>query len=51
MWLRAKLRDVNIPRNSLEELAKEAMGQNRLLVNNPRELNQADVLNIYNLAW
>jgi alcohol dehydrogenase class IV len=49
--LEQKLRDVNIPMNSLEVLAKDAMGQTRLLVNNPRELNQADVLNIYNLAW
>lgn len=32
-------------------LAKDAMLQQRLLVNNPREVTQADALQLYESAW
>ena len=32
-------------------MASEAMKQTRLLVNNPREVNEIDALNIYKAAW
>ena len=34
-----------------EEMAREAMKQTRLLVNNPREVTEADALHIYQSAW
>lgn len=45
------LREVDIPRESLPKLADDAMKQTRLLVNNPRQLSKADVLQIYEAAW
>jgi alcohol dehydrogenase class IV len=41
------LSDVNIPESAIEELADGAMGQTRLLVNNPRSLTREDVIEIY----
>jgi alcohol dehydrogenase len=41
------LSDVNIPASAIEELADGAMGQTRLLVNNPRCLSRDDVVAIY----
>ena len=32
-------------------MAKDAMKQTRLLVNNPREVTEVDALNIYQAAW
>jgi len=32
-------------------MAKDAMKQTRLLVNNPREVTEKDALNIYHSAW
>ena len=49
--LQQSLREMNIPRDFLPKLASDAMNQTRLLVNNPRELNEADALNIYKSAW
>lgn len=46
-----RLRDVGIPEKALEKLAADAMKQQRLLVNNPRELTEADALDIYKAAW
>lgn len=46
-----RLRDVNIPEQAIERLAADAMLQQRLLVNNPRELNEADARAIYQAAW
>ena len=46
-----KLREVNIPKEACEKMASEAMKQTRLLVNNPREVNETDALNIYKAAW
>ncbi|MFP5340286.1 MAG: hypothetical protein ACLGIW_17640, partial [Gammaproteobacteria bacterium] len=37
--------------NHLPMLAKEAMLQQRLLVNNPREVSEADALAIYQAAY
>ena len=49
--LQQTLREMNIPRDFLPRLASDAMNQSRLLVNNPRELKEADALNIYEAAW
>ena len=46
-----KLREVNIPKEACEKMAKDAMKQTRLLVNNPREVTEKDALNIYESAW
>lgn len=45
------LRDMNISEDWLPKLAKDAMNQTRLLVNNPREVTQADALAIYRAAF
>lgn len=49
--LPARLRDVNIPESALEGLARDAMEQQRLLVNNPRELAYEDALAIYGAVY
>lgn len=41
------LSDVDIPASAIDELADGAMGQTRLLVNNPRCLTRDDVVAIY----
>jgi alcohol dehydrogenase len=41
------LSDVNIPASAIDQLADGAMGQTRLLVNNPRALTRDDVVEIY----
>ncbi|MDE0983223.1 MAG: iron-containing alcohol dehydrogenase [Yoonia sp.] len=46
-----QLRDVGIGRDSLAMMAKDAMKQSRLLVNNPRLVTEADALSIYEAAW
>ncbi|MGH1463231.1 MAG: iron-containing alcohol dehydrogenase, partial [Neptuniibacter sp.] len=46
-----RLRDYNITESDLPMLASEAMKQTRLLVNNPREVTEADALAIYQAAW
>ena len=46
-----RLRDVGIPREALPEMAAAAMKQQRLLVNNPRPVSEADALVIYRQAW
>ncbi len=47
----SRLRDVNIPRDALPQVAAEAMKQQRLLVNNPRPVTEADAVAIYTAAW
>lgn len=42
-----RLRDVGIPQNALPALARDAMQQTRLLVNNPRPVSEDDALAIY----
>ncbi len=49
--LPSRLRDAGVPEDSLPMLAKDAMLQQRLLVNNPRELTEADALAIYRKAY
>lgn len=49
--LPATLGDAGVPREDLPMLADEAMLQQRLLVNNPRELGREDALAIYTAAW
>ena len=49
--LQQTLREMDIPQDFLPKLASDAMNQTRLLVNNPRELTEADALNIYKAAW
>ncbi len=51
LGLPQKLREVDIPKNACEKMAKDAMKQTRLLVNNPREVTEKDALNIYQAAW
>lgn len=46
-----RLRDVDIPEGALEKMAADAMLQQRLLVNNPRAVSEADALAIYRAAW
>uniref|UniRef100_UPI003B017B1F iron-containing alcohol dehydrogenase n=1 Tax=Kiloniella sp. TaxID=1938587 RepID=UPI003B017B1F len=49
--LQQTLREMNISQDFLPRLASDAMNQSRLLVNNPRELSEADILSIYQAAW
>lgn len=45
------LREVGIERDGLARMAKDAMLQQRLLVNNPRAVSEADALSIYTAAF
>ena len=47
LGLKTRLSDVGISEADLPKLASDAMKQTRLLVNNPRELNETDALEIY----
>ncbi|CUX68709.1 MULTISPECIES: iron-containing alcohol dehydrogenase [Agrobacterium] len=49
--LPVRLRDVGIPKDGLPLLAKDAIEQTRLLVNNPRTLSLSDAASIYEIAW
>lgn len=49
--LQQRLRDVGVPEDFLPTLAEDAMKQSRLLVNNPRQVTDADALAIYERAW
>ncbi|RJG13034.1 iron-containing alcohol dehydrogenase [Pseudomonas cavernicola] len=49
--LPSRLRDAGVPEAMLAQLASEAMLQQRLLVNNPREIKEADALAIYQAAY
>lgn len=49
--LPSRLRDCGIPEGALPELARAAMGQQRLLQNNPRPVLEADALGIYQAAY
>ncbi|MGO1870509.1 MULTISPECIES: iron-containing alcohol dehydrogenase [Halomonas] len=46
-----RLRDVNVTEDSLAMLAKDAMKQLRLLVNNPVEVTEEDALALYREAY
>lgn len=49
--LSKRLREENVPESDLPMLAKDAMLQQRLLVNNPREVSEADALAIYQASY
>ena len=49
--LPTRLSDAGVTEESLETLAADAMLQQRLLVNNPREVSEADVLAIYKAVF
>jgi len=49
--LAPRLRDHGIGRGDLALLASEAMKQQRLLVNNPCPINEADARRLYEAAW
>lgn len=49
--LPTRLRDAGVTEDSLETLASDAMLQQRLLVNNPREVSEADALAIYKAVF
>ncbi|QKV20642.1 iron-containing alcohol dehydrogenase [Oricola thermophila] len=51
LGMQTRLRDVGIPDTALEKMASDAMLQQRLLVNNPREVSERDALAIYRAAW
>ena len=44
------LRDVGISHNDIPKLAEDSMKQQRLLINNPRDLNLDDAVSIYKAA-
>lgn len=49
--LPSSLREAGVPEDSLPMLARDAMLQQRLLVNNPREVTETDALAIYRQAF
>jgi alcohol dehydrogenase len=51
LGLPSQLQSCGVAEKDLELLAKDAMLQQRLLVNNPREMTQQDALNIYQSAF
>ena len=51
LGLQTTLREMSIPFEDLPRLAEEAMLQQRLLINNPRELNLENALEIYKQAY
>ena len=51
LGLQPRLRDVGIGEEHLKKMAADAMKQQRLLVNNPRNVSEPDALAIYRAAW
>jgi alcohol dehydrogenase class IV len=51
LGLEKTLREVGIGQSDLSVMAVDAMKQSRLLVNNPREVSEADALAIYKAAF
>ena len=49
--LAPRLRDHGIPADDIPMLAREAMKQQRLLVNNPCVIDEADARRLYEAAW
>ena len=49
--LPATLAQAQIPESDLPMLARDAMFQQRLLINNPREVDEATALRLYEEAW
>ncbi|WP_422039230.1 iron-containing alcohol dehydrogenase [Roseibium sp.] len=50
LGLQTRLSELSITEEDVPKLARDAMKQTRLLVNNPRELTEADALDIYRSA-
>ncbi len=46
-----RLRDLEIPEEACQLMASEAMKQTRLLINNPRKIEESDAFNIYKSVW
>jgi alcohol dehydrogenase class IV len=42
---------VNIPKDAIPQMAKDAIKIQRLLKNNPREITEQDAITIYNAAY
>lgn len=51
LGMQTRLREVGIGEEHLAKMASDAMKQQRLLVNNPRAVGEADALTIYKAAW
>ena len=51
LGLPQKLREVSIPEDACTSMAKDAMKQTRLLINNPREVSEQDAYDIYHSIW
>ncbi len=51
LGMQTRLQEVSVSEADLPVLAKDAMKQARLLVNNPREVTQLDALEIYRSAY
>jgi alcohol dehydrogenase len=51
LGLQTTLREMNVPESDLPKLAEDSMLQQRLLVNNPRELDLEDALGVYQKAY
>jgi alcohol dehydrogenase len=49
--IETRLRDMSIGQGDLPMMANDAMLQQRLLVNNPRDVSEAQALEIYSEAW
>lgn len=46
-----RMRDINIPKEAIAQMARDTMKITRLLKNNPREITEADAVAIYEAAW
>ena len=49
--LKPRLRDHGVPETDIPMLAREAMKQTRLLVNNPCPIEEIDARRLYEAAW
>lgn len=47
----ARLRDVNIPKDAIPQMAVDALKIQRLLKNNPRHISEQDAVDIYEAAY
>ena len=51
LGMQTRLREAGVPESAIHRLASDAMLQTRLLVNNPRKVEERDALEIYRAAW
>lgn len=51
LGMQTRMRDVEVPESDLALMASESMKQTRLLVNNPRSIDEGAALQIYRAAW